>query len=599
MVDHVHTPWFLLMNERVEARGFPETNDTMVDDLVRSGALRNQECIDAFRAVDRRHFWPSDSKELAYADMPLRAGRLHLSAPHIYGKAIESLMPLSPGMSFLNVGSGTGYFSCIVAELAGDAATSHGIDIWPETVAHAKERCAALGKRHVEFTTGNVYQLDVHSTHRYDRIYLGACANSKSKYLYRLLEIGGVLIGPFQVGHCQQLRRVVRRTETQFSVEVLGSVQFASLVEPGPQAQAPEVQRSMTMNTAFRPPPRRPAGSQGSPPDALPVPALPPPPPPVPTLPPQLAAVQPKAGLPGVPFTFRLLERPWVPERCWVYPESFKSKVRMALLCRAKDPDLPCLPAEVWLRHILPWCPRWWFEAIRCAGQPLAALQDASCDDAADDNSCDDGRSTGMPPSSASSSASSSRQSTPQAGPSQPPSDLQADVADGALLPAAEDQPNAGEELVEVFGNGQRHTIGADGDPDDVLETAAQIVVPLRVLRFHPTTRARRRRRRQRESDDEDWPEPEQEEEEEEEEERAPPAPQARERARRGDVRMILEVPMGAASTAGGQTTSATAQQAEDEDATMEDAEDDQDDDRSSDGAMDEWEDDDMGMADL
>ena len=54
-------------------------------------------------------------------------------------------------------------------------------------------------------------------TSGYDRIYIGACANSRSKYLYRrlssvftlvcpslnlkhgrLLEVGGVLIGPFQ-----------------------------------------------------------------------------------------------------------------------------------------------------------------------------------------------------------------------------------------------------------------------------------------------------------------------------------------------------------------------------------------------------------------
>ena len=39
------------------------------------------------QAVDRGHFWPATAGDLAYADMPLRHGRLHLSAPHIYGKA--------------------------------------------------------------------------------------------------------------------------------------------------------------------------------------------------------------------------------------------------------------------------------------------------------------------------------------------------------------------------------------------------------------------------------------------------------------------------------------------------------------------------------
>merc|ERR1719478_35826 len=204
----------------------------MVQELEDSGTLTTPACVAAFQAVDRQHFWVPGGAELAYADMPLRHGRLHQSAPHIYARALESLMPLKPGMSFLNVGSGTGYFSSIISELCGADAISDGIDIWPETIAHARECCQRLDKEHITFTEGNVYQLDVEQGMRYDRIYLGACANAKSKYLYRLLEVGGILVGPFQAGHMQQLRRVVRRTEAHFGVEVLNSVQFTMLVEP-------------------------------------------------------------------------------------------------------------------------------------------------------------------------------------------------------------------------------------------------------------------------------------------------------------------------------------------------------------------------------
>merc|ERR1719473_402932 len=137
------------------------TNDAMVQELEDSGTLTTPQCIAAFRAVDRQRFWVPGGAELAYADMPLRHGRLHQSAPHIYARALESLMPLKPGMSFLNVGSGTGYFNSIVGELIGDMATNHGIDIWPETISHARERCRLRGKHNMEFTLGNVYQLDV------------------------------------------------------------------------------------------------------------------------------------------------------------------------------------------------------------------------------------------------------------------------------------------------------------------------------------------------------------------------------------------------------------------------------------------------------
>jgi len=296
------------------------SNEAMVQELQDSGTLETPECIAAFRAVDRQHFWVPGGSELAYADRPLRHGRLHQSAPHIYARALESLMPLKPGMSFLNVGAGTGYFSSIVSHLCGTDAISDGIDIWQETVDHARDCCKSLGREHITFTQGNVYQLDVEQGMRYDRIYLGACANAKSKYLYRLLEVGGILVGPFQAGHMQQLRRVVRRTEAHFAVQVLNSVQVTTLVEP----KVAQADRRVSHMAAVC--------------DAR-------------TL-----------GLKGVPFTFALRERPWAPQRNLAYPASFRQAARLVLTGQPRDPFAATLPPEIWADHILPWCSRMWFE---------------------------------------------------------------------------------------------------------------------------------------------------------------------------------------------------------------------------------------------
>ena len=52
---------------------------------------------------------------------------MHISAPHIYGSAIEAL-DLVPNSrtSFLNIGSGTGYFSAIVADILGPDSLHYG-----------------------------------------------------------------------------------------------------------------------------------------------------------------------------------------------------------------------------------------------------------------------------------------------------------------------------------------------------------------------------------------------------------------------------------------------------------------------------------------
>jgi len=475
------TVWLQLQGRsRFEAmRARNSNNDAMVDELVESNSLHSKEAIAAFKAVDRGHFWPSQGGDLAYADMPLRHGRLHLSAPHIYGKALESLLPLRPGMSFLNVGSGTGYFNCIMSEFIGSDAANHGVDIWPETVHHARERCSQLGKSTIEYTLGNVYQLNVSETMRYDRIYIGACANSRSKYLYSLLEVGGILIGPFQMGHSQQLRRVIRQTENHFFVEVLGSVQFACLVEPPSELPVPQAQHtSSAASQSGATTPATDSSEDSISPDVCKNPL----------------------GLPGVPFTYCLQETPWTPARSWLYPASFKQAVATGLLCRPQREGVVGLPVEIWIKHVIPWCSRRWFEVpLPLMIPPSMCLAEQKGGYGGVD-AFDDGASTRAP-----SSRPSSVQTTPDSGPSQPPVDI--------LMQESSDWPWDSENtLIEVWSNGQRHAIGADGDPDDLWPDAdSRMSVPLRVLQLlaeEAATRRQRRRRREEEDEEDEDEEP-------------------------------------------------------------------------------------------
>lgn len=343
-------------------RSRASTNDGMIDDMVAAGTLRTRECIKAFREVDRGDFWPSvgdHRSDATYADMPLRQGSIHLSAPHIYAKALESFMPLRQGMSFLNIGAGTGYFSSIVSGLIGDEASNDGVDLRPECVRHARRCCAKIGKTNITFTVGNVYQLDIDRCMRYDRIYVGACANVRAKYFYKLLEVGGVLIGPFQTGHSQHLRRVVRHSETHFTMEVLYAVQFSPLVEPSNAAEdsPPSFLRHWRLRDWESCPWRfggrgASAGARAAAKDGD-----------IPT------------GLPGVPFTFALQERAWSLARNPAFPSAFRATVELVSAGRAHDGTMPMIPPELWLEHILPFCSRCWFA---CCDKQGAGTKTAS-----------------------------------------------------------------------------------------------------------------------------------------------------------------------------------------------------------------------------
>ena len=81
---------------------------------------------------------------MAHSDQPLKEGNVHISAPHIYGSALQELdlIPNS-STSFLNIGSGTGYVSCIAAQILGPNALNYGVELHDDVIDHCK---SALGK---------------------------------------------------------------------------------------------------------------------------------------------------------------------------------------------------------------------------------------------------------------------------------------------------------------------------------------------------------------------------------------------------------------------------------------------------------------------
>jgi len=107
-----------------------DSNEDLVDSLVRREALRNSKVEKAFRSVDRANFVDSEDRAESWSDAPHRNAdtNLHLSAPHIYVTAAQAL-DLEEGLSFLNIGSGSGYFSAIVSTILGPTAISHGVEI--------------------------------------------------------------------------------------------------------------------------------------------------------------------------------------------------------------------------------------------------------------------------------------------------------------------------------------------------------------------------------------------------------------------------------------------------------------------------------------
>lgn len=114
-------------------------NDDLINNLLHADYIKTAQVERVFRAVDRADYFLEEARVDAYKDSAWKNGNLHLSAPCIYSEVMEGLQ-LSPGLSFLNLGSGTGYLSTMVGLIIGPYGTNHGIEFHEDVVQYAKKK---------------------------------------------------------------------------------------------------------------------------------------------------------------------------------------------------------------------------------------------------------------------------------------------------------------------------------------------------------------------------------------------------------------------------------------------------------------------------
>lgn len=122
-----------------------QDNDDLIDNLLHANYIRSSTVERVFRAVDRADYFLPEARGNAYKDLAWKSGSLHLSAPCIYSEVMEGLC-LSAGLSFLNLGSGTGYLSTMVGLILGSNGVNHGVEIHGEVIQYANKKLEEFKK---------------------------------------------------------------------------------------------------------------------------------------------------------------------------------------------------------------------------------------------------------------------------------------------------------------------------------------------------------------------------------------------------------------------------------------------------------------------
>ena len=201
--------------------------ENLINNLIKNGYLKTPEIINAFRKIDRVDFVSKELKSEAAANTPLPIGyEQTISQPLTVAFMLELLEP-KEGNKILDVGSGSGWQSSLLAYIVGKEGKVFAIERIPELSEFGRENSQKYNFENLEFIAGDGsrgYEKEA----LYDRIIVAASAFREiPAKLKKQLKIGGRLVVPVE----NSIWLVIKKAKDEYEGKEFPGFIFVPLVE--------------------------------------------------------------------------------------------------------------------------------------------------------------------------------------------------------------------------------------------------------------------------------------------------------------------------------------------------------------------------------
>ncbi len=198
----------------------------MVKEQLMARGIQNQAVLAAMAKVPRHLFVPDALAPTAYDDRPLPIGYGQtISQPYIVGSMLQAL-ELKPGMSVLEIGTGSGYQAAVLFAMGMKVFTVERLE---PLYLEAKARFAALGMHSIETKLADGTLGWQHNA-PYERIIVAAGGPGIPETLAQQLAPSGLLIIPVGKERGKQRLTLVHKKGLSYSVASAASVAFVDLI---------------------------------------------------------------------------------------------------------------------------------------------------------------------------------------------------------------------------------------------------------------------------------------------------------------------------------------------------------------------------------
>jgi protein-L-isoaspartate(D-aspartate) O-methyltransferase len=174
----------------------------MVESQLRARGISDSRVLDAMLRVPRDEFVPAPYRAQAYEDHPVPIGdNQTISQPYIVALMLEYLQ-LKPTDKVLEVGTGSGYVTALLSELAAEV---FSIERHPALAETARDVLNKIGYKNVQVLTGDG-TLGLPTYAPFDAILVSAAAPDLPQPLIAQLGDSGRMIIPVGTDDSQQLQ---------------------------------------------------------------------------------------------------------------------------------------------------------------------------------------------------------------------------------------------------------------------------------------------------------------------------------------------------------------------------------------------------------
>jgi protein-L-isoaspartate(D-aspartate) O-methyltransferase len=193
----------------VSKQDHEEKRHRMVEGQIRRRGIRDERVLAAMERIPRHRFVPKKLEEYAYDDSPLSIGDGQtISQPYMVALMTEGLAP-APGDRILEVGTGSGYQTAILADLAEHV---YSIERIPALAERAERLLGKLGIENVSIRIGDGSE-GLRGQAPFDGILVTAGAPEVPDPLVQQLSVGGRLVIPIGGAHHQTLCKIRKGEE--------------------------------------------------------------------------------------------------------------------------------------------------------------------------------------------------------------------------------------------------------------------------------------------------------------------------------------------------------------------------------------------------